>query len=225
MEANDPFSKCQTGDLVFFHGTSFTSYVIELSGQCPWSHVGMVVVNPETSALCLWEATNHPTTASAITITSDAWTRTPGPNPAGVRLVDLRERLAEEDRCGLMRLVQRTRFTAFELRIYSFIRRHAGMPYEPSVLTIIDSWWDWCGIGANPAQLDAYFCSELIVDTLRSVDAMDSVNGPGGQRNQPASEWTVRNVVELASASLPRELNPLVYLSYCNLVALTLISR
>lgn len=217
------YATCKTGDLVFSHGTALTSQLIELSGGVPWSHVGMVVRSPQSGHLCLWEATAHATPAPAITIVDappdtgeePSWVMIPGPTTSGVRLVSLRERvLGEPTLYGLMRLTQTTTGSVFERRVYNFVREKLGIPYEDDMTVLFNSWWDWCGLGTNPPDASHYFCSELVVDTLRATGIMDAVHGPGAQRNQPASEWTVADLAALGAPRYPGGQSPLLTMEY-----------
>lgn len=52
--------RLETGDLVFFHGTSSLSHLIEWAQGSRWSHVALAVRLPSTGHVLLWESERTP---------------------------------------------------------------------------------------------------------------------------------------------------------------------
>lgn len=151
------------------------------------------------------------------------WIMGTGPTGGGTRLVDLRTKLHEETLCAHMAIQGATRHSVMERRIYQFVQEHLGLPYESDPVALFNSWWDlWdssallslCGLGENGEPDGKYFCSALMVDTLRHIHVMDAAHGPGAQRDQSAREWTVRDVLDLHLQPYPGGQSPLLTTSY-----------
>lgn len=170
----------RTGDMLFFHADSLPAAIIQWSGHCAWSHVGLVAAYASPGApggrrLGLWEAVSTPAGQYSVL---------DGALRAGVRLVDLHERLAHmaPGTVGVRQLsfAPPADRGAFEAALYRCIAAENGKPYEPSVWTLVLSWLDCGGAFAcfnNARDTSAYFCSELVAETLmqaallRPIDA------------------------------------------------------
>lgn len=220
----DP-SQLRTGDLVLFHGDGhWTSSLIELSGNTPWSHVTLAVeyqpwascaarASPEESSadglrqtaaseeetrIGLWEATSWHTNQREVLRHQLR---------GGARLVDLEERLSftNAGTVGVRQLV----YTPHERndlqsRIQRFIGAEDGKPYEPSWWPLIRSWFDVLDalpcmqpcLGRNPRSVSAYFCSELVAETLMQANVL--LYTP----HRPSAEFTVADFANLSEHDL-----------------------
>jgi hypothetical protein len=230
----------QTGDLLFFNGKNFPSHLIQWSGPSPWSHVGMIIRLMDR--VCLWESVNDAVHTRALSlptvlpVTTTTTTTTPTAiNMAepyalyeaesyrtGVRLVDLRERLQAlptHERLGLARiqsLLLHGGRPQFQDCIEQALWCYNGRPYEHDWWTLIKSWADCCddrgGCTFNQEDLTAFFCSELVAQTLHDAGCIQWT----GQREGAGSsgEVTVADIARLSDSTHPLHYRPRARLIY-----------
>ncbi len=201
-----------TGDLILFDANdgTWSTTAIEYSGRCGYSHVALIVRTMDgTDRLAIWEATNGPGEGQIDLITEKP--------VAGVRLVELTNRLRLEPRYAVIRLEiedPRAR-TALRNRVWQFALDNAGKDYEGEFWHLVYSWYDGpstllrtafgCCLayegdspiapvaGLNPSSPDRYFCSELVAETLMAVGVLRArplPPNPLGLLLEPSSEYT-----------------------------------
>jgi hypothetical protein len=201
----------KTGDLVLFHGDGHvSSTIIELSGLSPWSHVTLVVGyeaqqyhsgqqqqhqqhKRQSTRPGIWEATMWH--ANQREVLHDELR-------GGARLVDLEERLAftRPGTVGVRQLETTPHeYNDLQSRIQRFISAEDGKPYEPSLWPLIRSWFDILDtvscmqplFGRNKRDVSAYFCSELVAETLMQANVLRYEPG------RPSDEFTVADFARL----------------------------
>lgn len=208
----------RTGDMIFFHSETLPAEIIQLSGLCRWSHVGLVVTyyscveHTWTQRLGLWESVNSSTHQRTLI---DGELRT------GVRLVDLMERLHQQPpgTVGVRRLLcnscllkdrddddddDESERDSFESRLRAFIMSENGKPYEQSIWTLLLAWLDCGNDGCpwfnNSHDTSAYFCSELVAESLLVTGLLL----PNDTTRPPSSaEFTVANLANLNGNHFP----------------------
>jgi hypothetical protein len=174
----------QTGDVVFFSGISWTSYVTRVFTRSEWSHVAIVEYDrTKTEFKFLWESVYH----SEPDII-DVYTNSPVKR--GVRLVEAWNRIdsygrhekqqffriavlkfsmdlqlvSEEDRAYLQAEIHN--------RLSQFQNREHPKNFESSPLNLVRAELsDIVGEAQGPVR--EYFCSQLVVATLQSMGVMD----------------------------------------------------
>ena len=126
---------------------------------------------------------------------------------SGARMVDLEERLhlVPPGSVGVRQLhVPRQERNDLSSRIQRFISAEDGKPYEPSWWPLIRSWFDVLDsvpcmqplLGRNPRDVSAYFCSELVAETLMQANVLQYTPG------RPSSEFTVADLSRLVDQDM-----------------------
>ena len=161
----------QTGDLLFFRGNSWTSWLERLTLWCDYSHVGMIewrtLPGHTAPTACLWESVGHLDAHACVLH---------GRCKSGVRLVRLADRLTDyisgnawdETAVCLVQLCARNAERRAEMmqRMAAFISEACGDSYSVHALDILRSQLpDALGI-AHMGHLAGYTCNQLATATL-----------------------------------------------------------
>lgn len=195
-------SDLNTGDMIFFHGEgNFGSTIIEMSGMSPWSHVALYVEYQTEDGVihpAIWEATSWH---------ANQYELVKHQLRGGARIVDLNERLllTKPGSIGVRSLEANVQYRKdLKTRINRFIGSEDGKPYENSWWPLIRSWFDvfdditclpTC-FGRNRVDTSAYFCSELVAETLMQANVLRFVI------QKPSDEFTVADMARLTDADL-----------------------
>ena len=172
----------QTGDLVLFRGVGIGSALIAaFTGR--FSHVGMVYA--QEGRVYLWESVSHSDHMR------DEFT---GRYESGVRLVDLKRRLATSDSpfFGVVRLGGDGDRNELNARFTDFYRREmwTRRPYETSTFHLVRAGLD-CVLGHNAAHdRSNYFCSKLVTETYIHMGLLPGDVNSG--RTVPLDFWNAR---------------------------------
>jgi len=161
----------KTGDLLFFRGNSWTSWLQRLTLWSNYSHVGMVewrVLPGHTHATaCLWESVGHLDAHQCVLH---------GRCKSGVRLVRLADRIADyaagtwdgETPICLIHLHARSaeRRAEMEQLMQKFISDACGDSYSTHVLDMLRSQIPVVLGPAHMGHLAGYTCNQLVTATL-----------------------------------------------------------
>lgn len=143
--------RLQTGDILLFSGRSLISLLIRLFTVCRWSHIGIVVRDPGSAALYLWEATSN-------NVVHDV---DYGYIPRGVQLVRLEDKLRCYDGVVAVRLLTGVERNPKLLKRFSWIfKRLRRAPYRNYVLEFL-----MVGLWGQRRGLQYAFCSQLVAET------------------------------------------------------------
>jgi len=196
---NDLAPTMQFGDLVLFNGKYEGSKVIEFFSRCEWSHVGMVVRLEGYEQPLIWEATSLTNIPDVIY----------HDNKTGVKLVDLRDRLAHygDD------------LKEYETADFAYRRLDATRTDEmmkifkeliPSMHAIPDpGFWEmtWDVIKGRffniAVDLNKYFCSELVAETYLKLGLLDSKRVVNSYMPVDFSD---KKILDMINASLGEEI-------------------
>lgn len=181
---NDVCRELQTGDLVFFSGTSWTSYVTRLFTRSEWSHVAIVEYNPNvTEYKYIWESV-YQAEADIYDVHSQTNVK------RGVRLVEAWNRIDSYGRhekqqffrIGLLKFCVDAQISPEERqalqdeihrRLSAFQAREHPKNFESSPINLARAEFsDVVGEAQGPVR--EYFCSQLVVSTLQAMGVMDS---------------------------------------------------
>jgi hypothetical protein len=187
-------STLQTGDLLFFAGSSPLDYMIEAldlaGGDAPYSHVGMVIRDGEN--LYFWDAPGGGTTFP------DPYTA----NPAN-RLYTNGQQIAH-DGCRVAPLdellayyvtVEGTHFWLRHLKpaltsdqlaaLTIFINRHDGLPFPMPVETKLPENYT-AGQAGTTFFFGTYFCAQLVADSYLHMGLLSADKWPANSYNPGA---------------------------------------
>jgi hypothetical protein len=149
--------KC--GDLILFSGNSNTSFLIELSTLSRWSHVGMILKDPGTNKLYIYDATT---------------------STGHVTLSPLKEKLLNYDGYFKIRKLRTKLSDKTELAMWDFMNRTVNIPFENNKFDMLNAgvyYWTY-KIPFMPIAFElfgkteddrTFFCTELIVKMLKTV--------------------------------------------------------
>jgi uncharacterized protein YciU (UPF0263 family) len=159
----------KTGDIILFNGQYDGSKIIELFERSEWSHVGIVVKLDTYEGPLLWEATS-------LTNIEDVVFHD---NKTGVKLVDLRERLAHygdelekyETSNFSYRKLNVQRENTLNEKVLELNQHYHGIE-DPSFWTMV---WDVVlgRIFRKSIPLDKFFCSEFVAQMYLELGFID----------------------------------------------------
>ncbi len=140
-----------TGDILLFSGDTWAARTVKWSTRSPWSHVALLIHEPELAPEPLvWEATRCSPLQDirqGVCIGD------------GVQLVRLRDKLAHYPGRIALRCWTRA-LRPPSSQVLSAIHEHQRRPYLDYVRSHLQAWWGTHGGGT--------FCSAFVVDVLRS---------------------------------------------------------
>jgi len=193
-------AQAQPGDLVLFSGLGLVSGTIRLFTGSHWSHVGLVLRDPESGELLLLEST----------VTDESADITLGRPVRGVQVVRLVEKLAVyEGDVALRRLQLDVRPPGFDESLQEIAGMWRFRGYKSFTATLL---LDLFSPRRRPQRVHRVFCSELVAEVYkrlgllcRSARSSRFVPGDFGRDELPqlrdarlsAPEW-------LKSGRLPR---------------------
>jgi hypothetical protein len=182
VEYTEAAARLRTFDLVYFFSLARPmNYVIWLFGGKPFTHMGMLVVDPRDNELYVLESVAHRDCTPDVLCQRHCVRDAPGgggdsPPPLlhnGVRLVSLRTRMLDQSSNAWLVWVQRlhmsdTRRAQCAALLGDFMHRVDAMHYEqrPSCIALAP-------LNAPPGTGDSedttsYYCSELVAAAYRS---------------------------------------------------------
>tara|TARA_R110000744_G_scaffold285481_1_gene396846 strand:- start:29 stop:598 length:570 start_codon:yes stop_codon:yes gene_type:complete len=136
----------KTGDIILFSGKCFVSRVIKFVTNSPWSHIGMIVNNPEHDTPMLYESSHD----------------------HGVRLTPFNEyRRAFVGDMALRRL-KHDLSDKEHYRLRIFKNQVRGTPFEANavqMLASVPAWW----FLSSREDLSSMFCSELVAQCYKEI--------------------------------------------------------
>ncbi len=170
----------KTGDIVLFSGKNdLISETIKLVTLSKWSHVGMVLRQPDYDLVLLWEST----TLSNLKDIED------GKAKRGVQLVSLRERLRAYRGDVVIRQLQNISIDEnpkMKTALLDFRTEVRDRPFEDGWLALLKSAVDYFGrFSKNQEDLSSLFCSELVAEAYQRMGLLAEV--PDGE---PSNEYT-----------------------------------
>ncbi len=140
-----------TGDILLFSGDTWAARTVKWSTRSPWSHVALLIDEPELAPEPLvWEATRCSPLQDirhGVCIGD------------GVQLVRLRDKLAHYPGRIVLRCWTRAMRPPLG-QVLSAIHEHQRRPYLDYVRSHLHAWW---GAGSGGT-----FCSAFVIDVLRS---------------------------------------------------------
>lgn len=182
---NDIRDRLHTGDIILFSGKGFISDSIRLFTFSKWSHVGMVLRQPEYNFVLLWEST----TLSNLKDIED------GKAKRGVQLVNLRERLGTYDGEVAIRPLQNINIDdnpRLKQALIDFKVEVHNRPFEKywfDRFEFLKSTLDGLGkFTENHEDLSSIFCSELVAETYHRIGLL--AEPPDGE---PSNEYTPKD--------------------------------
>lgn len=153
-----------TGDIVLFHGLGWENDIIEVVELSQWTHVAMVVREPEIDYPLIWEST-------PLQFIED---KAIHKKKAGARLVSLDERMDVAiakrlcDRFAVRRLeVVRTEEMIRELK--NFISGKVHHLLYPSYWKMLFEFLRGRLLKEEKAKTDDVFCAELVAETYKHM--------------------------------------------------------
>lgn len=170
-----------TGDIILFNGNGFISDIIEYVTHSDWSHVGMVVKDPDyliqtppTKGLFLFESDIPTSTDPCIDIDT-------GKRLRGVSLVHLEERLEQYDGGVAYRKLNWDKTDTEINNMFKIVYNTTyHKKYDINPLDLIDpivhhKYWiidKLCG--SDPRQVNKFFCSSLLAYTYTQFGLLKS---------------------------------------------------
>jgi len=157
----------QTGDILLFEGTSLFGLFEECVTISPYSHVAMLVRDPQTKRLFVWESSNADDLIDHITHL----------HKDGPRLVDARGKIVEylqKYGTGIIyrRLIKPQGSSAFSPKDWSrfkrFMEHEARKHFERNPMDMAES-WTRSMIKPRKLDLSTVFCSEEVAYTWKEA--------------------------------------------------------
>lgn len=164
------WDNCHTGDVIVLKGMSFISNFVRFTSRSEWSHTGILVrPRKRNEPFYIWEA-SHETRYDEITKRMKA----------GVRLFNLKNKLARD------RYEAEVAFVIFILkgkksreivneRIDNFMIKQSHKRYEHHIMELVAA---STKIFENERNTTEFFCSELVVETLRTSGIIINAKRP-----------------------------------------------
>ena len=173
-------SKCQTGDLILFHGChSIISWMVEGFTGSQWSHVGIVLRSPtyideKLTGLYLWESGSEQDPDCEDHV-----------RKYGVQITDLKKKINEYEGIVVWRRLHwdpnelETKLTIihntvhnklYDLDLVDFIYAKLGIPCRPNRHK--NGIWSW--FRYNPRKVDKMMCSALVAYVYTELGLLPS---------------------------------------------------
>lgn len=156
-------TKLDTGDLMFFSGNTIQEKMIKVVMSCPFSHVAMVVKDPNTRELYLWEA--------------DVGQK----HKKGPRFIRLKDKLKlyKGDRItAVMKLKCSPDHKPREENVMSIVKESVGKGMQDRLAGWIFSLYPDSRIYKSLCDDNKVYCSELIADTLQKLALITGDDAP-----------------------------------------------
>lgn len=172
----------ETGDIILFHGNYFFSYIVEYFTNSVYSHVGVVLKNPN-----LGDAT-----FTGIYLLESEREDTPDPEnnriKKGVQIINLEEKMKHYKGRIYVRKLHCTRDKNFYEKIIKIHSTVHNIPYDLNPLDWIKAYYK-LDIG-NTQKENTYWCSALVSYVYVELGFLD--------KHIP---WTLISPKELSSSS------------------------
>ena len=172
----------ETGDIVLFHGNYFFSYIVEYFTNSVYSHVGVVLKNPN-----LGDAT-----FTGIYLLESEREDTPDPEnnriKKGVQIINLEEKMKHYKGRIYVRKLHCTRDKNFYEKIIKIHSTVHNIPYDLNPLDWIKAYYK-LDIG-NTQKENTYWCSALVSYVYVELGFLDK-----------HISWTLISPKELSSSS------------------------
>ena len=201
-------TKLQNGDLVFFGGRTKQAIVIRIATASPYTHVGMVLVNPDDGSIWLTHATSNNYKGYFLPIYGETEDR------EGI----IRTRLKDSfyDTRGEYRVAKITSMNVPDEQRPSFAQlferyqNYKHKLFEPKIKRFALSALDLKLFGMdflqNPSTTDSFFCSEYLMQILYDLEMMPHTSKPLSEYT-PADLTHLKMYRPLAKIKIPR--NPI----------------
>ena len=188
-----PYAKVRTalrtGDLILQSGRGPFSLAIQVATGCPWSHTAMVVRDPVTDRVLVWESAGKGVSdddldrqckwSAGLTPLSEKLVAKPGPKfylPNNDHLGDVAVRRVEGELPG----GALERLAAFRQKVY-------GLPYEADKLELLKAVLG--RLGNRREDLSSLFCSELVAATLGEMGLLPPTRSANSYRPRDFSTY------------------------------------
>lgn len=153
-------AQADSGDLVLFSGKGLVSGTIRLFTRSRWSHVGLVVRDPQNGEALLLESTSTDESAD-ISL---------GRPVRGVQVVRLAEKLAAYDGAiALRKLEMEDRPAEFDQQLQEIVGLWRYREYKSFTLTLA---LDFLSANRRPQRVHQVFCSELVAEVYKRLGIM-----------------------------------------------------
>lgn len=136
----------KTGDIILFSGTCFISQVIKFCTNSKWSHVGMIINDPDHHTPLIYESSHD----------------------HGVQLVPFNERRRAFAGDMALRRLKCSLSDNDLYRLRMFRHYIKGAPFEKNRLQMLASVFQWRFL-PNREDLSSVFCSELIAQCYQEM--------------------------------------------------------
>ena len=164
IDYKDFIETCQTGDILLYTSRCWYSYLIEICGWSKFSHVSIIVKDPETKELYIFESGSENTND----VIKDK-------KIFGVQLVKLEEALKyyNNQSYGYVYWIKNNceRNENFYDKMNSIIKNTDGTPYDLDPKDWIAARFN---IGLIPRQSVRFFCSALVAYVFCNLGFLDS---------------------------------------------------
>ena len=148
----------KTGDIILFSGRCFVSRIVEFCTRSRWTHMGMIVIDPEYPYPLIYES-SHGTKIMALDL---------GKKASGVQLLPFNER--RRTFAGDMAL-RRLNHVLSEKELYRlgiFRKFIEGSPFEKNALQMLASTVH-SRLLPSRQDLTSVFCSELVAQCYQEI--------------------------------------------------------
>ncbi|MGB1206725.1 MAG: hypothetical protein ACPG5B_13825 [Chitinophagales bacterium] len=170
-------TQLKNGDLVFFGGRTKQAIVIRIATASPYTHVGMVMVNPDDGSIWLTHATSNNYKGYFLPIYGETEDR------EGIILTRLRDSFY--DTRGEYRVAkitsmnvpneQRPSFAQLFERYQNYKDRLFESKIKRFALSAFDLNLFGMDFFQNPSTTDSFFCSEYLMQVLRDLKIMPHI--------------------------------------------------
>lgn len=150
------------GDLVLFSGKGVCSFFIKLFSVSIYSHVGMIIEDPNYTSILLFESTGLSNIKNIF-----------GKKISGVQTVYLRDRIKSYKGDIYIKKLNIERTEEMYKSFDEFRKKVSGRSYEKSKLELLKSAIDFLCFFKNKKNLKSIFCSELIAESYKVMKLLD----------------------------------------------------
>ena len=172
----------ETGDIILFNGNYFLSHIIEYFTKSTYSHVGIILKNPN-----LGDAT-----FKGIYLLESGFEKTPDPEnnriKKGVQIINFEEKIKNYKGCIYVRKLHCTRDEKFYEKIIQIHSAVHNIPYDLHPIDWIKAYYQ-LDIG-NTQKENTYWCSALVTFVYVELGFLD--------KNIP---WSLISPQDLSSSS------------------------
>ena len=193
MSTFTQFEGLQTGDIILFSGRCKMSRFVQLLMLGKWSHVGMVVIDPNYDYPLLYEST-HSQQLRGLDI---------GRRTQGVQLVPLHKRIKSYKGDIAVRQLHGVEFNADDHFMLDEIRSEmVGRPFESDLKQFLKAQFRY-KFYTQKEDLSTIFCSELIAHVYQVLGVL---NGDAPSNCYTPMDFSARTDLRLTRGYLGREI-------------------